>query len=180
MSTKTATAEGTDTDTAQAVEGIVMTRTGWNFGTITKDLGDNKARISYENENGKMVPVTRDITDPNQWQEGVTVLPEVTDGGGSDAAAKPVKAKATKPKADPNEIVEYATGAAKRGHNRFSADAKFHVCTGACGKRLPTVKFPTITGTNQRGSECRDCRDLRRGVKAPKDDTTDAKVAAAK
>ena len=177
MSTETATAEK-DTDTATAVEGIVMTKTGWVFGTLGKDLGDNKFRILFENENGKTVHVTRDVTDPAQWQEGVETLPEADGPGDPIPATKPTKAKAPKAPKDPNEIVEYATGATKRGRNKFPKDAVFHTCTGACGKRMAAVKFPTIAGTEFRVSECRDCRDLRRGVKVPAD--TEAQVATAK
>lgn len=36
-----------------------------------------------------------------------------------------------------------------------------HKCAGACGQRLPVKKFPTVTGTTRRVSECRSCRDAR-------------------
>lgn len=40
-------------------------------------------------------------------------------------------------------------------------------CTGACGQVLPLVKFPTVhrKAGPGRGTECRTCRDTRRGTK---------------
>lgn len=55
---------------------------------------------------------------------------------------------------------------ADRARHDHAADAPpapdTQVCTGACARSLPLVKFPTTK--SGRGSECRTCRDTRRNA----------------
>jgi hypothetical protein len=155
-------------ETEPEVTGIVFVNRRWEFGTVGEHVSDNLFKIMYEGPSGNTKSVVRDIKDESVWREGVDVIP------GDDEVAKPKEAKAPKqkkatapaPKRDPHEIVHYKTGDAKRGKNKFPADAKFHTCTGVCGLRKPAKAFPTIAGTGLRVSECRACRDTRRGAEA--------------
>ena len=142
------------------VEGVVKIGKRWEFGTLgeASDL-PGLHKIYYENAKGNRVSVVRDVKNSDHWRPGVDVLPE------TDEAPAPKKAKApAKPKATGDEIVQYATGAAPKGGNTFHKDDPFHVCTGACGLKLVNLKFPTISGTDLRVSECRVDRDTRRAA----------------
>ena len=174
--TDAAEAEGTDAANSATV-GMVSTKDGWMQGTLGKMVDGTKHRITFINPDGKSVTVTRDTADKAQWIEGATEAPADSTPAPKAKVKKQPKAKASKPKVDASVILEYATGAAKRGANKFPRDAQFHTCTGKCGKRKKAAQFPTIAGTEFRVSECRSCRDERRGVKAP---AAEAQVALAR
>lgn len=153
------------------LEGVVKIGKRWEFGTLGEptDL-PGLHKIYYENSKGNTVHVVRDISDENHWREGWVVLPLDAPAEVKAPAVKAVKAEATPKKVatpkDPNEVVEYATGATKRGQNKFPADQAHNVCTGPCGLKLIGKKFPTVSGNPEmRVSECRTCRDARRGTK---------------
>ena len=151
------------------VEGVVRIGDHWEFGTLGSHVTDNIFNVRYARPSGKMSYVKRDVKDENQWRPGVEVLPDADVATEKAAKVKAPKApKAPRPvtKHDPHEIVHYATGDAPRGKNKFPADQKFKVCTGACGLRKPGKSFPTIAGTSMRVSECRSCRDARRAKEA--------------
>lgn len=76
------------------------------------------------------------------------------------AAGQPRK-RSTTPKATTRTRVEVGT---------LPAGATEGTCTGPCGATLPAAKFPkaVVNGkrqADQRASECRACRDARRGAK---------------
>ena len=154
-----------DTDNETPIKGVVKIGKRWEFGTLGKatDL-KNLHKIWYENSRGATVSVVRDITDADHWREGLDVLPEDDVPVITKDRAPKVKVAKTKVVKDPNEIVQYATGSTKRGSNKFPADKAWHVCTGECGQRLIGKKFPTVSSNSEfRVSECRNCRDARRG-----------------
>lgn len=72
----------------------------------------------------------------------------------------------------PAEIVSDTAGdlappPAPKG-DRIPSGATTFVCR-VCGKELPTKKFPTITGPDDRGTTCRPCRDAAKGApRSPK------------
>lgn len=61
--------------------------------------------------------------------------------------------------------------------DRIPLGATTFVCR-VCGKELPTKKFPTISGPDDRGTTCRGCRDAAKGApRSPKAKTPRASVA---
>lgn len=163
---------------APTEEGVVKIGKRWEFGTLGEptDL-PGLYKIYYENSKGNTVHVVRDVCDENHWRGGWTILPvDEADVPMTTKTKTPVvKAEAKVKKVvapkDPNEIVNYVTGATKRGNNKFPADKTHNVCTGPCGLKLIGKKFPTVSGDPEmRVSECRECRDIRRGTKQVKDE----------
>ena len=142
------------------VTGMVAIGGKWHAGTLGDHVEDNRFKIWYETATGLRRAVVRDVKDESHWLEGATTAPERP----AASASKPGGGTGGKKPAASTEVVQYATGPAKKGANTFPADRQFHVCTGACGKRLPARAFPTISGTDRRVSECRKCRDARRAA----------------
>ena len=141
----------------------------WAPGMLGKSITSTTNKIAYQND-GRIVYVTRDVTDENQWRDGED--PHTTNAPNPSAAAK-ASAEHNGLTGQPSSknVVHYATGDAPKGKNRFSGEAKTHTCTGKCGERKNAKSFPTITGKDQRVSECRSCRDARRARRQTQEPT---------